>query len=249
MPRPPISATSLQKASGQAGIPYTKQIICLANSFKTTGRCIAGRELLPNGLPGPWIRPVSHRPTAELQLWEVIYPNNEIPMLLDVIDVPLLQPLPHNHQTENHLIDPSREWVKSGEYPWANLWQIEDRPETLWINSDHTAAGAFNCVSREEAGGATDSLLLIKCRSILIQIAAKLPDARNRVHHAKFAYRGVPYSLKLTDPAAIEAFASRKSGVHPLRNVYLCVSLTEPFEKDNNRCHKIVAAIFTNPPL
>jgi len=33
-----------------------------------------------------------------------------------------------------------------------------------------------------------------------------------------------------------------------LNDVYACISLTEPYEKDN-RCHKVVAAILSNPPL
>ncbi|MGH7707024.1 MAG: dual OB domain-containing protein, partial [Vulcanimicrobiaceae bacterium] len=35
-----------------------KRIVCLANSRKLQGRCVAGRELQKNG-PGAWIRPVS----------------------------------------------------------------------------------------------------------------------------------------------------------------------------------------------
>jgi len=31
---------------------YVKRIVCLANSVKTGGTCIAGRELLPDGQYG-----------------------------------------------------------------------------------------------------------------------------------------------------------------------------------------------------
>jgi hypothetical protein len=40
--------------------PLVKRIVCLANSRKMSGRCLAGRELI-NGLPGGWVRPVSAR--------------------------------------------------------------------------------------------------------------------------------------------------------------------------------------------
>jgi len=229
---------------------YSKKIVCLANSFKVTGRCVAGRELLPNGTFGDWIRPVSRRPTRELQLWECIYPDNGQPELLDIIEIPLLQPAPHNHQKENHIIDNSREWANTGKLRWPALQLLEERPQTLWVNSDRTTTGCFNCVSKAEAATQRHSLLLIKTRTLVIQIAAKPAAGKPyRNHQANFLYNGTPYSLKLTDPAAIEAFQRKPGGSYTLQNAYLCVSLTEPYDKDNNRCHKIVAAIFTNPPL
>lgn len=39
----------------------TKRIVCLANSRKLNGRCVAGREVL-DGDPGPWVRRLPRRP-------------------------------------------------------------------------------------------------------------------------------------------------------------------------------------------
>jgi hypothetical protein len=230
-------------------MPYSKTIVCLANSFKNSGRCVAGRELLENGVLGPWVRPVSHRPTTELQLWECIYPDNGIPKLLDIIDVPLINPVPRNHQTENHLIDGTREWIKRGQFGWQRMPQLEENPSTLWINSTRTSAGSFNCISQDEAATQGNSLFLIKCRGVSISITNTVREAQPvRNHFASFRFNGVYYALKLTDLAVIDRLKSKPLGSYSLSDVYLCVSLTEPFEKDNNRCHKIVAAIFRNPP-
>jgi hypothetical protein len=83
-------------------LPYAKTIVCLANSYKTGGICVAGKEKLGNGAFGHWIRPVSDRPGAELSRTECANSNYGAPKLLDVIAVPLLKPVPHGHQIENH---------------------------------------------------------------------------------------------------------------------------------------------------
>src|ERR1039458_6439092 len=102
---------------------YVKTIVCLANSFKTDGRCIAGREVFAQGYGG-WIRPVSARETAEVSFSEYRYKDNQIPQLLDIIHVPLLKPDPKHHQRENHLIDATKRWAKAGKLPWNLLPQL-----------------------------------------------------------------------------------------------------------------------------
>ena len=72
----------------------TKRIVCLANSRKLSGRCIAGRELI-NDFPGDWIRPVSTREHQEVSEYERQYNDGSDPKLLDILDIPL-----QKHQPE-----------------------------------------------------------------------------------------------------------------------------------------------------
>lgn len=71
----------------------TKKILCLANSRKRGGRCIAGRELLADS-PGPWIRPVSDREHEEVSEEERQFEDGSEPKVLDVIVVRLIAPHP-----------------------------------------------------------------------------------------------------------------------------------------------------------
>ena len=68
---------------------YEKTIVCLANSRKLSGRCIAGKELVNSGY-GSWIRPVSHRPTEEISEEERRFENGDDPQILDRISIQLI---------------------------------------------------------------------------------------------------------------------------------------------------------------
>lgn len=90
-----------------------KRIICLANSRKPGRRCIAGKEILPavdGGAQriGGWIRPVSAGAYEAVSDSERRYQNGSDPQVLDVIDVPVPNPQPHDYQQENWLIDNRR---------------------------------------------------------------------------------------------------------------------------------------------
>ena len=228
---------------------YVKRIVCLANSYKTGGFCVAGREVLANGYGG-WIRPVSARPTSEVWPSESRYENDASPKLLDTIDVPLLNPSPQHHQTENHVIDTTRRWAKKDALPWKKLENILDRPKSLWSNGEHTKYGGLNnCVSPQFAATFTDSLVLIRPGDFVVEIGTRTWEGETkRTYYGNFTYNGTNHSLSLTDPSARSAFGAKSEGNYPLKDVYLCISLTELFEKDG-RCHKLVAAIFSNPPL
>ena len=89
-----------------------KRILCLANSRKGGDRCIAGREILPDGRPGPWVRPVSSRANEAVSKRERRYRDGSEPRLLDVVDVPVIKAHPSEYQSENWLLDPGRRWER-----------------------------------------------------------------------------------------------------------------------------------------
>jgi hypothetical protein len=89
---------------------YSKRIICLANSRKISGRCVAGKEIDGNGGFGGWIRPVSLRPAGELSEADRQFQDGTDPKLLDVVDIRMVRHVPHGFQTENHAIDDQIYW-------------------------------------------------------------------------------------------------------------------------------------------
>lgn len=225
---------------------YTKTIVCLANSRKPGGRCVAGKESLATGWGG-WIRPVSARPTAEISLEERRYENGGDPQILDIVQVEMIAAVPRVHQVENHMIDPNSYWSRTGAVAWADIPALADRPPTLWLNGDHTYHGVNDRVSQQFAPQLEGSLFLIRPESVNIQVQLEggmFGPAKRRVR-ADFRYNGIGYNFIVTDPLAEQVFLGRENGVYPLNNVYLCVSLTEPYDGDRS-CHKLVATIISN---
>jgi hypothetical protein len=74
-----------------------KRIVCLANSRKLNGRCLAGKEFGGTGV-GAWVRPVGAREHGEVSEYERQYEDGSDPRVLDVIDVPLIGPQPKDFQ-------------------------------------------------------------------------------------------------------------------------------------------------------
>ena len=229
---------------------YTKRIVCLASSMKVGGNCIAGREMLPDGRYGGWVRPVSSRPTAEISFLESLCDGNFDPELLDILDIPLLEARPHNHQTENHLIDTSRPWIKQGRLAVFDVSKLCQHPTALWLNSDRTIHGSYDCLSQQEAATFTKSLVLIQTKSLTIGVRTRICDGSARSSfRAGFKYNDVYYNLSITDPHAVHAFGRKGNGTYSVPAAHLTISLTEPYAKDNNRSHKIVAAIIPDRPF
>ncbi|MBN1105396.1 MAG: DNA helicase RecQ [Deltaproteobacteria bacterium] len=61
---------SVSKAEAPPHLPHTREIVCLANSRKFSGRCIAGKEII-SGRIGQWVRPVGHNETGALSAKEI----------------------------------------------------------------------------------------------------------------------------------------------------------------------------------
>lgn len=152
-------------------MPTIKRIVCLANSRKLSGRCIAGRELV-DGTPGGWVRPVSAREHEEVSEREREYQNGQDPQVLDVIDVPLVGPRAKAFQTENWLLDPEYYWSRVDRMSPDNLAEYVDDDEPLWLKVSSTMVGSNDRVPLEQANQLRSSLRLIHVPSVELAVFA-----------------------------------------------------------------------------
>jgi hypothetical protein len=186
-------------------VKYTKTILCLANSRKMSGRCIAGKEVREEGY-GAWIRPVSKRPTEEISEEDRRYENGEDPKLLDIIQIPFLKPCPSHLQSENHLINDGYYWKRVGRLGWKDLKPALDALDgRLWLNGNSSYNGLNDRVPVDQAQQLTTSLALIRPQNLKLIVAIEGAAYRKRRVRAQFQFKGDRYRLSVTDPLLSES--------------------------------------------
>lgn len=220
-----------------------KTVVCLANSRKLSGRCVAGKELISDEV-GPWIRPVSDRPSEEVSEYERQYEDGSDPQVLDIIQIPLLRPHVKAHQPENWLLDPEYYWSRVRRATWQDLAQLVDHPSVLWLNTSSTYHGINDRVAVEDLDQLDCSLYLLQLDGLTLRVFAPGRDFGNpkRRVQASFTYRGQRYALRVTDPVAERDYLARDDGVFTIGPCFITVSLGEPYE---GYCYKLVATIIT----
>lgn len=224
-------------------MPIMKRVVCLANSRKIGGRCIAGREWT-DGKAGNWIRPVSERDHQEVSEDERWYEDGRDPRVLDVIDIPLLEWQPQDHQTENWLLDPAYYWVKVATLPIRHLGRLADVPKVpLWRDGHSTRNGENDKVLLEDVPALVDSLKLIHVSDFALQVGRDDPQYAKRRVRGHFALGRTQYRLVVTDPVWEQRYLAQPDGRYPIGACHLTISLGEPYR---GGCYKLIAAII--PP-
>lgn len=222
---------------------YTKRILCLANSYKTGGRCIAGREIIENRFNG-WIRPVSNRAHHEINGLEMRYRGGGSTSVLDYIDITFQQPQPWHFQTENHQIDTSR-WSFVRRATWNDVQNAVDNiVGPLWHNGESTYHGMNDKINEVVANQQQFSLMLIRPENAIICVEDEhqYMGGYKRAVRAQFDYSGHHYIIKVTDPVALDRYKPLDEGDYPLDDALFCLSLGETYQ---GYAFKLVAAIFT----
>jgi hypothetical protein len=225
---------------------YIRTIVCLANSRKPpSGRCIAGKEL-NNGQIGAWLRPVSDRQGHEVSEIERRYENGRRAQLLDVIQVPLIQPAPQGHQIENHVLDKRYCWVKQGVATWEQVVAAVDLADNaFWGNSRSTFHGTNDKVSEADVARIGGSLRLVRVNDLAMRVRTEEGfennPSRRRVR-GSFTVLGNHFLLSVTDPEMEERYLAQPDGEYAIGDAVVCVSMVEVW---NGFAFRVIASIIT----
>ncbi len=215
------------------------KFVCLANSRKISGRCIAGKIIESN----KWVRPVSNRESEEISEEERRYENGDMPRLLDIISVPVKNHKPQKHQSENYLIDDKYYWKKTGRYT-GSLEALLDFPNNLWGSESSSYQGKDDRTPECSCSEYEDSLYLIRPQSLEIIVRVEGAEFNNekRKVRAQFVYEDIEYIFPVTDPVIESKYLSGNDGTFTLLidNIYLCVSIGLPYD---GYCYKFLASL------
>ena len=231
--------TEKTNASALPHKPLFKEIVCLANSRKYSGRCIAGKEFAGNHI-GEWVRPVSNRETGELSVKETSYRNGKAPELLDIIAIPLAKHNPYSYQTENYLVNEGT-WERKRQFPLPDLSKLCDHVDSLWINGYNSYNGLNDRMPEELVRkGLKSSLVFIRPEKVCITVEEG-QNLLKRVR-SRFTFAGEEYWFPVTDPLIENRYFNQNVGQYHInkKDLYFTISIGEPYE---GYCYKLVAGI------
>ncbi len=222
-----------------------KRIVCLANSRKVSGRCIAGREWTAQDVAGPWIRLVSERDSQEVSEYERQYEDGSDPKVLDIIDIPVKGPIAQGWQSENWLIEPEYYWRKVGKYSPLDLGGLVDRVEPLWFDGDSTYNGSNDRIMSDRHIACPTSLRLIRVSELTLRVfvpGEAFGNSKRRVQ-GWFVHAKQRYGLWVTDPIYERQYLAKLNGRYQVGSCYITVSLGDEFRGAR---YKLIAAIITS---
>lgn len=208
------------------------RIVCLANSKRPDGRCIAGIDLQT----GEWIRPVPRDSDAVPD--QRCFVDGRFLSVLDVveIDVARFKQVPP-YQCENRVIR-NWNWAILRRFPRASLPQYCDQAVPILHSANDWVLPSV-----------LDALPATEWKSLQLVRPSRLSferDARDQ-HRWRARFRvakGNEYALKVTDP---EATRRLEAGDRIGANCLLTISLTKPWAPPSGtlaeRCYKLVAAV------
>lgn len=213
------------------------EIICLANSYKRQGRCIAGID----SVSGRWIRPISHLDDGRIPLGNQSIPVEQI-SILDRVYIP---------------VDPAKKLGKEN-YEVENIrykneiWRITGKahiPELLRHCESsliHPNGGRAIPFEELQSIAPVRTLQLIEVMSLSCHKSDRDQwSDRNkwRAVIGDLRYGLVNYDLSITDPVATE----RLNQGEPLSpHCLLCLSLSKPWYSETvhkHLCYRLIAGI------
>lgn len=210
------------------------RFVCLANSYKEGGRCVAGIELDPDNNPKlkngnhKWVRPICNTLHGEIPTDLVAQLN-----LLDIIEIDTTDyPEEKNYQSENvYFLENS---IKvTGKFSADQIDSLVDKRKLIFDSRG-------KALSEEFIEGLSYSLMFIRTNEF--QVLSKPSEDRAKKVQVRmlFCYHRNEYDFPVTDPVFLHKYQVNRNFINQYNEANLCVSVGIPW---NNWHYKLVAGI------
>lgn len=225
------------------------EFVCLANSTKLQGRCVAGLRTDGTG----WFRLVSRQEDGTLYSPTYMLDNGREALPLDILRVDVSGHRPEPHQPENWTLT-ERHWHFVRQLSLTREWSRLEPFVTkgLAILGDTSSAVSMSAL-RLGFNTLPSSLCIVEP----INVSWLLRERTNRPPQPRaLFYLGLAfYNLPITDPqwgARFVGFITGMTypleaiGIKPTEKLLFTISLAEPFrptELSDEQCYKLVAAV------
>ena len=217
------------------------RIVCLANSWKRSERCIAGIEVAT----GHWLRPVTASADGSVPRHIRGVRKGE-PALLDLLDLPLADDGPDfGFERENRLILPGRWYVRGQAHPDDLRRYVEDAGPILHTAQRYVTVPQLQALPPAERR----TLQLIEATDFAVE-ATRRQQSGHGVWKGTFSTRaGYHLTANITDPA----YSGRLDAGHvPDRHCLLTISLSLPWRPPSweldDPCWKLIAGVIELSP-
>jgi hypothetical protein len=209
------------------------RMVCLANSIRNDGRCVAGVDMAT----GEWVRPVP--PGGGCIPPSCVTFGGRPLELLDIVELELAPPrFGTRYQRENRIV-PLWNWLVVGRAAACQvLPYCEDTSPILFTPGDRVEPARLESLPPDR----WQSLQLVRPEKVEFE---RNPWRQNRWLARFWDGAGYEYCLKVTDPVVSGRLAL---GEQIGTDCFLTVSLVEPWapEDDESKpalCYKVVAGV------
>jgi hypothetical protein len=191
------------------------RFVCLANSFKEGGRCVAGIVLDNNNNPvdnkNQWIRPVCNTAHNEIPTYLVNNIN-----ILDILEIEISSyPNLDNYQSENALFVETTLRI-IGKYN-GTLDDLCDSNRLIFGNRG-------KAIIEEEIAKHNRSLVFVKPTNFEF-FQKTYDDNPNPQTRLRFTYCENQYDLPITDPIFLKKYQSNPNFPNDFSQIYLTISI------------------------
>ena len=231
----------------------SKRIVCLANSRQPDGTSLVGKEILPDGKIGGWVRIVTRLPNEGLprQVQEIPRsdPDDDREGRISygkghVLEILNLQPVPSHHQQENWIwtADTKCSPVGTAVQHTRQYEDFLDPVESLWVNGYSANSGLNDRIPVGKATNLNSSLRFIQVHELKLSVLPPETDyggSRQRVH-GEFRFNGEDYGFWVTDQECERKYREKGIGIFTVNEAFLTISLFPPF---GAFCYKAIAAV------